>query len=75
MQLTDHKGRKYRKNVDRASFVEYMRTLIFQEGHQCKKGRIIALSLMKQKQAINKIAQALGLQKLTLDEVSDLSHG
>ncbi len=58
--------------MERDEFISYMRTIMFEEGYQTKKQRSIASSIMNQKRAINKIAQALKLQRLSLAEVRTL---
>ena len=56
-------------------FNDHLDVIMQEEGYQCKKGRTIKASLIRQRRAVNAIALSLGLKKLSLDEVAIHSFG
>ena len=61
--------------MDREEFIDHIERIMFHEGHQMKKGQNIASSIIVQRRAVNAIAKALGIDKLTSDEVKELGYG
>ncbi|RLC38847.1 hypothetical protein DRH27_01305 [Candidatus Falkowbacteria bacterium] len=61
--------------MDRAEFLELIEGILYQEGHQSKQGRIIKASVRAQRQDINVIAKALGIEKLIYEETEKLGYG
>lgn len=61
--------------MNQAEFEDNLNTIMFNEGYMTKKGRLIKESVKHQRQAINALAKALGLQKLTLERVEELGFG
>ncbi len=55
--------------------LELIGEIIYQEGYQSKKGRLIKSSVMTQKKAINKIGLRLGFPKYTYEQVAALGYG
>lgn len=61
--------------MDKDLLLDCIATIMYEEGYQTKKGRTIQSSLQKQKWAINKLAKALGIDNITLVEISEMSFG
>ena len=56
-------------------FEAHIGAIMYEEGWQTKKGCTIKSSIVNQRRAINIIAKALGLQKLTFERVKNLGFG
>ena len=55
--------------MNRKEFIRHIATIMYHEGWQTKKGRVVLSSVAKQKTSINAIAKALDIQKLSTGEV------
>lgn len=58
--------------MEQKVFENHLMTIMQEEGWQNQKGRTIKTCLKNQRSAINAIARALGLEKLSLDDISEL---
>jgi len=61
--------------MDKKEFIECLSSIIYAEAIQTKKGKTIKTHLATQRRCINKIAKALDVEQLSLDEVSEISFG
>lgn len=61
--------------MKREEFLRHIRTILVEEGQQTKKGRAIKSRMIKQRRAINAIAKELGFEKITLDDIGEISFG
>ena len=59
--------------MERMEFIEAINEIMWQEGYQCQKAKVIKSSVNSQRTAINKIAKELNIKPLTYDEVLLLS--
>ena len=59
--------------MNRTEFIACITTLLQEEGWQAKKCRTIKSSMANQLRAMNKIAKALGIDKVKAEEMGDIS--
>ncbi len=61
--------------MEREEFIGLIRSIIWHEGYQSKRERVIKSSVKEQRRNINIIADALSLKKLSYDETEELGYG
>ena len=61
--------------MDREDFIRCINTIIQEEGYQQKRQRTVVSSVRDQRRCINRIAKALGVEKMTEEEVEKCSFG
>jgi len=61
--------------MERDEYIRHIEVIMFEEGWQCRKQRAIKRSIAQQRRAINAIAEALNIKKLSFDEVAQQGFG
>ena len=60
--------------MDKNQLIDCLAIILCEERWQTNKGRTIKTCLITQRQAINVIAKALNVEKLSIDEINVLSN-
>lgn len=59
--------------MNKEEFLECVKTIIYEEGYQCRKGRVFKNSCLFQAKAIHKLAKGLGIElKLSHDDLYNM---